>query len=319
MGPDWVCPGEVFELKIDSFDIINWSNDSTGQSIMVSQPGEYTVVVFNSEGCLSVDVKRVRESNPQLEARAVQPDCNTFGGAISWTAVSGGVPPYTVLFDGRIVPENSEILQLPPGDYTLEWIDSIGCSNSLEITIDPIEEVSVQLMQDTLTLTEGEGVELRPEYSGEISRIEWFGGPSMGCTDCPTPFINPTHSGLYTVRVYSESGCIDEASVFIEVIKETKYFIPNAFTPNDDGVNDFFAPQLSDGDYTVESITIFDRWGVQVYHWAASGGAIPNGWDGTYKGRWPASPGVYVYLIRFSGKNPSAKPIFAHGDVTLIR
>jgi gliding motility-associated-like protein len=95
----------------------------------------------------------------------------------------------------------------------------------------------------------------------------------------------------------------------ISVILPDNYYIPNAFTPNGDGVNDYFFLYGQSG-VTVHSFKVFDRWGEKVYD-----GLFP--WDGTYKGQL-CQPGVYVYIFSIG--------LFGHleddhrkGSVTLIR
>ncbi len=105
---------------------------------------------------------------------------------------------------------------------------------------------------------------------------------------------NPTHeyqeAGTYQViqTVNNDYGCDDETSIRVLVEPAITLYIPNAFTPNDDGKNDFF---FGDGvgikDY---EMWVYDRWGENIFYSAN----MENGWDGSYKGA-PVEAGLYVY------------------------
>jgi gliding motility-associated-like protein len=107
---------------------------------------------------------------------------------------------------------------------------------------------------------------------------------------------NPEHSfpdtGLYVVRqvVFNAFNCSDTAYAPLKVIPEPTLYIPNTFTPNQDGINETFTPKgYGIADFTM---TIFDRWGEELYF--TSNMDVP--WDGTYRGA-EVEQGVYVYLI----------------------
>ncbi|MEO8116984.1 MAG: gliding motility-associated C-terminal domain-containing protein, partial [Bacteroidota bacterium] len=93
-------------------------------------------------------------------------------------------------------------------------------------------------------------------------------------------------------------------------------FIPNTFSPNNDGMNDAFYPRGT-GLFSIKSIRIFNRWGEIVY---SNNDVQPNvagdGWDGMYKGK-PAPSDVYVYVMEIVCENSKVIPV--KGNVTLIR
>ena len=89
-------------------------------------------------------------------------------------------------------------------------------------------------------------------------------------------------------------------------------FIPNAFSPNDDGLNDIFKPS---GNVTLQSMQIYNRWGELVYE--SSDGAF--GWDGTYQ-KELVHEGYYFFIIRYmKPENGSETPYVSSGDVYLMR
>src|SRR5690606_3208950 len=89
-------------------------------------------------------------------------------------------------------------------------------------------------------------------------------------------------------------GCVDTASITVTVTPtDEEIYIPNAFTPNGDGVNDIFKA-YGNSIQSVE-LSIFNQWGEQIYH--SSNGTL--GWDGKHKGKLQPS-GVYVYVMRIT-------------------
>jgi trimeric autotransporter adhesin len=114
----------------------------------------------------------------------------------------------------------------------------------------------------------------------------------------------------------SDSGCYDTTLKYILIKDSPKLELPNVFTPNGDGINDFFAANIK----SLESYTgiIFNRWGKKIYEWDS---ATETGWDGTIKGKGNtvAAPGVYYYIIKAVGKDDAATEFEFTGYITLIR
>ncbi len=120
-----------------------------------------------------------------------------------------------------------------------------------------------------------------------------------------------TGTFTYFVHVESAYGCLGTDSIKIEVVDHAAFYVPTAFTPNGDGLNDIFRP-VAIGYKNLNYFRIFDRWGEEIYF----SSTLETGWDGTYKGK-KAPIGTYFYQISYTdrfGKNGLMK-----GDVTLVR
>ncbi|MBP9884156.1 MAG: gliding motility-associated C-terminal domain-containing protein, partial [Chitinophagales bacterium] len=116
-------------------------------------------------------------------------------------------------------------------------------------------------------------------------------------------------SGWYFVEITDANGCKTIDSVFVESAPNT-LGIPNAFTPNGDGLNDFF--QVHSLNVATFDCKVFNRWGQLVFYTSD----VDEGWDGNFNGKKEQS-GAYVYLVNVTyldGKSDSRK-----GNVTLIR
>ncbi|MCC6817806.1 MAG: gliding motility-associated C-terminal domain-containing protein [Bacteroidia bacterium] len=116
------------------------------------------------------------------------------------------------------------------------------------------------------------------------------------------PNINPGHtypgdSDQYTIRliISNDGGCTDSFKLNVCVLDTVALFIPNAFSPNDDGSNDVF--KIESGSVTKANIQIYNRWGEKVFETDDP----KQGWDGRYGGNYCPND-YYVYVIRYKGK-----------------
>jgi len=165
----------------------------------------------------------------------------------------------------------------------------------------------VNVGSDTSICPGGEAIRLsgRVEPSATVQSYLWNTGEL-------TESINARHHGIYWVEAVNEWGCAGTDSV--EVFKSCYLNIPNAFTPNGDGVNDYFLPRQDlSKRLTRFTMEVYNRWGQVIFRTDRLDG---RGWDGRFNGN-DQPGGVYIYLIEaeIDGRhNESYK-----GNVTLLR
>ncbi|HEX6334864.1 MAG TPA: gliding motility-associated C-terminal domain-containing protein, partial [Flavisolibacter sp.] len=125
--------------------------------------------------------------------------------------------------------------------------------------------------------------------------------------------VKPPVSTTYTVTGTSAAGCTgsDTVTVYFNKEGEQRLFVPNAFTPNQDGLNDFFRPVLV-GPHTKYTFRIFNRWGQLIFQTNTPG----KGWNG-YVGSVLQEAGVYVYTVEADGMCNGN--FFNKGTFALIR
>lgn len=130
--------------------------------------------------------------------------------------------------------------------------------------------------------------------------------------------FSPTHTyadtGKYTVTltVYNDYECVDSINYTVWIRPEFAFYIPSAFTPNNDGINDIFKGKGFGIREDQFEMNIYDRWGNLIY----STNDIQRGWDGNVGGQ-PAPIGVYVYQMKVM--LPHGEFVKYQGTVTLIR
>jgi gliding motility-associated-like protein len=137
--------------------------------------------------------------------------------------------------------------------------------------------------------------------------------PSTGLSNpmIANPVLNYNQDISYTLRVSNQQGCFGYATVNVKYYTGPELYIPNAFTPNGDGLNDRFR-FIPVGITQYKYFRIYNRWGVEVY----SSTDFRTGWDGIYKGR-PAPVDTYIWILK--GTDFNGKDITKQGTVTLIR
>jgi len=173
----------------------------------------------------------------------------------------------------------------------------------IKMTVGPYPTISLNPSEKILA---GTSVQLNPTVTGNIASYVWT--PATGLSDpySPNPLASPTETTTYQLKVTTDIGCDATAGVTVNVTHQIN--IPNAFTPNGDGINDLWnIAYLSN--YTKCTVNIYDRYGSLVFQSIGYG----KPWNGTYNGK-KAPVGEYYYVIDLKdGSKPRA------GGVTVLR
>ena len=197
--------------------------------------------------------------------------------------------------------------------YILTSRNNIGCPkpgyDTVLVTVLP--QIFPYAGNDTLVVI---GQPLQFNAEGGV-RYLWVPATGLNETTIKNPvgiYGTETDSVRYTVKVFNEIGCADSAFVSVKVFKTNPYvFVPTAFTPNGDGLNDIIRP-IAVGVQQIKFFRIFNRWGQVVFNTTTN----EQGWDGKIKGT-PQGSNVFVWMV--SAIDYTGKPIFLKGTVTLIR
>jgi gliding motility-associated-like protein len=155
---------------------------------------------------------------------------------------------------------------------------------------------------------------LQLQASGGVN-YQWIPGNYLSSPAISNPvavFNEPASQIRYKVLVYNSIGCVDSSSLSVKVYASMPtVYVPTAFTPNHDGLNDQLRP-VAVGFKYIEYFQIYNRWGQRVFETRINGA----GWDGTVNGQ-PQASNTYVWMVKavdFTGK-----AYFSKGLVTLIR
>lgn len=300
--------------------------DSTILNPVVTEPGTYTLTVINTAlGCETTDVVVVDASQdiPVPDISLTPISC--FGendGAISIVSVTGGVEPYLFSLNGSTFSDITTFQPLTPDVYELVVMDAAGCENMLTLNIPQPQEVHVDLIvyiEGGNVLHLGDSAQLAALMTiplDSVDVINWEPDSLLSCNGCPNPVAYPVQTTTFSVTVES-NGCSDSDQATIFVRKDRVVFVPNAFSPNNDGINDIFmvfaGPQVA----RVKSFLVFDRWGETVFQYYDFPPNEPAyGWDGTYRNK-KFNPAVFTWFAEIEFVD-GATDIF-EGDVSLMR
>ncbi|MCG8326972.1 MAG: gliding motility-associated C-terminal domain-containing protein, partial [Chitinophagales bacterium] len=151
----------------------------------------------------------------------------------------------------------------------------------------------------------------------ELDTIIWESSELVPCPDCLIQTLKPDQTADYNILLVNEDGCVAEDNLRINVLKERAVYIPSAFSPNGDGVNDFFTIYAGPEVAQIRKLLIFDRWGASVFK---AENFQPNeeqfGWDGFFRGEM-LNPGVWTYWTEVEFIDGFVK--LYKGDVTIIK
>jgi gliding motility-associated-like protein len=201
--------------------------------------------------------------------------------------------------------------------YTVVGMDKDNCftdTATVFIKVNPYPTVNAG---PDVTIPVGNSVLLQPTSSADVISWQWAPPYNLSCIDCDTTKATPKRNTKYTVSVKNSGGCISSDDIIISLVCNWgNLFIPNTFSPNNDGSNDKFYPRGT-GIALVRSLRIFNRWGEVVFermNFSANDEKL--GWDGTYKGQLLTSD-VYVYTCEIICDNNEV--LSYAGDIALIR
>ncbi|MEO8412766.1 MAG: gliding motility-associated C-terminal domain-containing protein [Ginsengibacter sp.] len=190
------------------------------------------------------------------------------------------------------------------------------CSDTTTKTINLDNELKAVFETNNLLCPEDAATFINNSL-GNISNYFWdFGVGSNSISKIPSPLHYPIESAekIYTVRLVVENtaGCFDTAYSNIKVLKSCYIAVPNAFTPNGDGLNDYLYPLNA---YKADNLefSVYNRVGELVFHtndWTQK-------WNGTLKGD-PQDSGVYVWMLKYTNHD-TGKKFFLKGSTLLIR
>lgn len=139
----------------------------------------------------------------------------------------------------------------------------------------------------------------------------WSPSDGLSNPNIAQPVLNYNRDISFALRVSNQQGCFGYDSIHVKYYTGPEMYIPNAFSPNGDGLNDYFR-FIPVGITTYKFFRIFNRWGTEIY----SSTDFRTGWDGTFKGS-PAPVDTYIWILQ--GTDFNGKEIMKKGTVTLIR
>ena len=293
------CAGSTGMLSAGGAASYSWTgpgsfaasgSDVPVSNIGLSQAGTYSVLGTTSFGCIgNASTGIVVNAAP---VAAVSPTSSVICQRDSIRLqASGGVRYLWLPPNGLSSDSISNPTAIPPNSVTYKVVvsNSAGCSDTAQTVVTVYERALASAGPDKL-IVKGQTTALNGSIIGTYKSFTW--SPLLNITNLQTlnPLVNPVADITYVLDVLSNNGCgTSSDSVSVKVFNGI--YIPNAFTPNGDGINPTWSiPALNA--FPGFELRVFDRFGHVVFE--NKNFNIP--WDGRYKGQ-DVSPGVYVYII----------------------
>jgi gliding motility-associated-like protein len=298
-----------------------WSNFQQDSIATNLGAGNYQLTVTDANNCTKIIQTSLTEP-PLLRVAYDVKEVSCFGysdGRIRIIGL-GGRPGYTYSMDGSSFTAVDSFMVPAGNSYTLYVQDIAGCTAELNpVLVKEPDLLVVNAGQDT-TIKLGETIDVEAQLSFfDYYTYDWsINTGDIECPSCRKTTIQPLEDRkYYRVLVTTKAGCIATDSFLVIVEKDRNLFIPNAFSPNDDGKNDIHDVYTNNNVANIKRYLVFDRWGNLV----CNKENIPQrwtkfGWDGTFRGQ-KMQTGVYVYMIEVEFID--GELIRYSGDLSLFR
>ena len=268
-----------------------WSTGETTQSIIVNTTGQYEVTVLNGNCSADGDVTITYQQFQQLD---LGPDTTVCDGLGKYLSANISNPPYLWSTGAT----TATILVQEPGTYWLH-VGSATCASSDTITLSVVPSPHIELGNDTMLCADDTMVVSTADMPYEFL---W----SNGETDLSVTVRNPPQI-VTLMATLGSCTVIDKKEIGLDPCR--CIYVPNAFSPNDDGYNDGF--QIIHCPVQNYVMRIYNRWGEKVFETNDPDAT----WNGLHRGK-DAPVGVYVYYIQCVAEG---MPIFREGNISLLR
>jgi gliding motility-associated-like protein len=313
------CDGQIGALASPSTGsyAYSWNNGVTTAFLSNACSGSYTVSVTDVYGCISTSNVTLTEPTALTATVETTPAyCDKAIGTATIKA-TGGTGSYQ--YSWSVNSTDATCSNLLAGSYSVLCTDSNGCTEVQAFTITNGSNSSLEAQfsstPEEVTVYDSE-VKFIDESQGAVNWKWYLAGVEFSDEANPQYTFPDTGSYPVTLIITNENGCIDSTTNIVYINPEVSIYIPNAFTPNSDGLNDFFAPRGKYIDTEKYSLTIYSRWGNKVFESTS----LENGWNGKIQGsNLPVPEDVYIWQLvaRDSRTKQLISP--SMGQVTVIR
>lgn len=279
------------------FQSYAWSNGEVSHQVVLKSAGKYSVVATTTEGCKSYDTVSVVNVYP-LPRPHLEQNISLCKGE-SKTLQVGNFAAY----EWSTGEHSPSITVDTLGTYFVAVTDNHGCTGSDATSVIAIKPLPAGFLPSDTALCSYDKLELKPVQN--FKTYWWSTGESA-------PSITVTQPGLYWLQVQDENNCQgkDSITVFSRDCM-SGFFVPNAFTPNDDGKNDLFRPRLF-GNVKKYVFTIYNRWGQAVFQTTDPA----KGWDGRVAGI-PQESNAFVWTCTYQFEGEAVQ--MKKGTLTIVR
>ena len=286
---------------------------------------DFTLIAYDSNGCVQTVMQQsvIDHTAPQLNESNVtiaNDTCTQNFGSISNISFTNGTVPMTYLWLhsplNSIAGNSNNLVGIGSGAYYLILKDVNGCADTSSIfTVGDESPLIIPPLYDDVYAKRNTAAFIQPLIAGsgifELYDTPLSAIPLQTNTTGKFKTIPLAVDRNYWIRKIVGSCNSAKVKVHVYMIDQSKVFVPNAFTPNNDGLNDVLRIKVY-GNIVIDHFSIYNRWGQQVF----LGGNIKNSWDGTTNGNQQPA-GTYAWIIQ--GYDIDGTPLNLKGTVTLLK
>jgi gliding motility-associated-like protein len=288
-----------------------WSNGQAGTTATGLQQGNYAFIATDAYGCADTVFASVKQpSRTTLSIAKIDSiTCYNFSNGRITTSGAGGTLPYQFRWQGG---QTGNILSnLPSGVYRVYLTDKNGCKDSVNIILSNPPEVIARIVSGNMTMR-GQNMDVAAQVipAGNYT-YQWQPASVFGSNvNRQNATIQLSNNTKLLLTATNAKGCVGKDSLEIGVVQPVKDIIPNAFSPNKDGLNEGFGlPDI----FEIESFYVYDRWGGVIF----KGNRSNPRWNG-YAGNELVPSGTYSYQITAKLKG-GIQTINHTGKVTVVK
>jgi len=292
-----------------------WNSNPLLNSNVVTnvENGIYSVTIIDANGCTDTSTIAIQNHLAQIvQIDSIKPaHCNNPDGCVQIHA-SGGSGSYQYQWNTNPIRTGAMECSLGSGTYMITVSDGV-CDVLTNVYVPDTQGPSADFSVNKISAPLSDATFLFTNLSHNFTSLIWNFGDNTTST-VYNPSHNYTTPGTYHIvlTVIDSYGCTDIANIDIVIIPEMYLWIPNAFTPNSDGLNETFGPTATGYSEKGYELRVFDRWGEQVF----SSFDYDDRWDGTVKG--VPVPTAYVFSWTLSICDLTGKQYKYKGSVTAL-
>ena len=303
-GDSSICNGNIAQMNVTGGASYSWSTGETTSGISVNPNSTtiYSVITTNSCG---IDTSYFTVTVVNNPIAVISGDSLICSGETTILTASG-VSNY--LWNNASTTPSVNVSPISSSSYFVVSSTS-GCSDTSFYFVTVVNSPTISLTGNT-NIIFGQSLNLTASASGIVT-YNWNPSNSLSCSTCSNPIASPTTTTTYCVEVTNSGGCSNTSCVTVTIdILCGELFVPTAFTPNGDGMNDVI--KVNNNCLLEIDFRIYTRWGELVF----SSTDLNGMWDGKYKGK-EMDESVFAYTLEATlntGEKLSQK-----GNISLIR
>jgi len=265
--------------------------------------GAYNIIVMDAIGCQDSSIISITDQGGPVinSVTTIDEFCvNSCDGSITINATGASL---FSIDNSLTFQTGNTFANLCAGTYDIVVEDNFGCSVTLSVIVDIHPLPYVNAGSDLIIYF---GQEVNLQGNTNANSFTWYSSDYMSCTSCLNPTVSPNQTTSYILSVTDTNGCTNTDTVFIYI--NGVLYVPNTFTPNNDGINDVF--EINGNEIKEFELWIFNRWGEVLY----TTKNMNSYWDGTYKGNL-VKMDTYIWKIKYEDYHKNFKNITGHINV----